>query len=112
MGYVNAFLSSGILCVLAQILFVNTRLGLTKIFTICMVLGVLMSAAGMTQPLVAFGGAGVIVSIMSAGDGMIACFGVLLGGHGTTPLLRLTAMIAGVFAAGIICGLVKNEGKA
>ena len=57
MEYLNAFLCGGILCAIGQIIIDKTRLTPARILTGYVVAGVLLSALGLYEPLVEWGGA-------------------------------------------------------
>ena len=67
MEYLNAFLCGGLLCAAGQILIDRTKLTPARILTGYVVLGVLLSAAGLYEPLVEWGGAGATVPLTGFG---------------------------------------------
>ena len=96
-----AFLTGGVICAIAQVLIDKTALTPARIVVLFVVVGVVLTALGLYQPLVDFGGAGATVPIMGFGyllangvkeaviqDGLL---GVLTGGA--------TAAAAGISAA-------------
>ena len=108
MEYLNAFLCGGILCAIGQILIDKTKLTPARILTGYVVAGVLLSALGLYQPLVDWGGAGATVPLTGFGhtlakgvkkavaeDGLL---GVLTGG--------LTASAGGITAAVVFAVLM------
>ena len=101
MDYLNAFLCGGILCAVGQILIDKTPLTPARILTGYVVAGVLLTAVGIYEPIVEWGGAGATVPLTGFGynlakgvkeavqkDGLL---GVLTGG--------LTAGAGGISAA-------------
>gem|GEM_PF-2641641 len=58
MEYLNAFLCGGILCAVGQIIIDKTQLTPARILTGYVVVGVLLSALGLYEPLAQWGGAG------------------------------------------------------
>ena len=58
MDYLNAFLCGGILCAVGQILIDKTPLTPARILTGYVVAGVLLTAVGIYEPIVEWGGAG------------------------------------------------------
>ena len=107
MEYLNAFLCGGILCAIGQILIDRTCLTPARILTGYVVSGVLLSALGLYEPLVQWGGAGATVPLTGFGhllaggvkkavaaDGWL---GVLTGG--------LRAAAGGITAA-VVSGVV------
>ena len=106
MEIVKAFLASGLLCLLGQLLFVNTRLGFVKVFMVCISLGVILTALGLMNSVVGFGGAGIIVSVTDAGEALYNGFAALTGGNGAKPILLFAALMAGVFISGLAGGVI------
>ena len=109
MVYLKAFLVGGVLCLIGQILIDRTKLTPARILVSYVVIGVLLGAVGLYQPLVEFGGAGATVPLTGFGntlakgvkeavqqDGFI---GIFTGG--------LKAAAGGITAA-ILAGLVAS----
>lgn len=109
MDYLKAFLVGGVLCLIGQILIDRTKLTPARILVSYVVIGVLLGAVGLYQPLVEFGGAGATVPLTGFGntlakgvkeavqqDGFI---GIFTGG--------LKAAAGGITAA-ILAGLVAS----
>lgn len=67
MQYLNAFLCGGALCLIGQLLIDKTRLTPARILTCYVVVGVLLSALGLYQPLVDWAGAGATVPLTGFG---------------------------------------------
>ena len=67
MQYLHAFLMGGAICALTQILIDKTRLTPARILVGCVVLGVILTAFGIYQPLVDWGGAGATVPLLGFG---------------------------------------------
>ena len=118
MDYLKAFLIGGLLCVIGQILIDKTKLTPARILVSYVVIGVLLGAIGVYEPLVKFAGAGATVPLTGFGysiakgvkeavqqDGFL---GVLTGG------LKATAGgITAAIAAGLIASfLFKPKDKA
>ena len=74
MEYVKAFMIGGILCLIGQILIDKTKLTPARILVSYVVLGVLLGAIGIYEPLVSFAGAGATVPL--TGFGYILAKGV------------------------------------
>ena len=68
MDYVKAFLVGGVLCLIGQILIDKTKLTPARILVSYVVIGVLLGAVGVYQPLVEFGGAGATVPLTGFGN--------------------------------------------
>jgi len=107
MDYIKAFMIGGLLCLIGQILIDKTKLTPARILVSYVVIGVLLGAIGVYEPLAEFAGAGATVPLTGFGynlakgvkeaineDGFL---GVLTGG------LKATA---GGITAAIVSGLV------
>lgn len=68
MDYIKAFLVGGILCLIGQILIDKTKLTPARILVSYVVIGVFLSAIGVYQPIVDFGGAGATVPLTGFGN--------------------------------------------
>ena len=68
MDYVKAFLVGGLLCLIGQILIDKTKLTPARILVSYVVIGVLLGAVGVYQPLVEFAGAGASVPLTGFGN--------------------------------------------
>ena len=101
MDYLNAFLCGGILCAIGQILIDKTQLTPARILTGYVVAGVLLSALGLYEAIVNWGGAGATVPLTGFGHALAkgvreavakdGWLGVFTGG--------LTATAGGIAAA-------------
>ena len=67
MNYLNAFLCGGLLSAIGQIFIDRTRLTPARILSGYVVAGVLLSALGLYEPLVQWGGAGATVPLTGFG---------------------------------------------
>ena len=70
MDYVKAFLVGGLLCLIGQILIDKTKLTPARILVSYVVIGVLLGAVGLYQPLVDWAGAGATVPLTGFGYGL------------------------------------------
>ena len=68
MDYIKAFLVGGALCLIGQILIDKTKLTPARILVSYVVIGVLLGAIGIYQPLVDFAGAGATVPLTGFGN--------------------------------------------
>ena len=68
MDYVKAFLIGGLLCLIGQILIDKTKLTPARILVSYVVIGVLLGAVGVYQPLAEFAGAGASVPLTGFGN--------------------------------------------
>lgn len=104
MDYLNAFLCGGILCAVGQILIDKTPLTPARILTGYVVAGVLLTAVGVYEPIVEWGGAGATVPLTGFGYSLASgvkkavteqgWLGVMTGGLSAT---------AGGIAAAVWC---------
>lgn len=109
MDYIKAFLLGGTLCLIGQILIDKTKLTPARILVSYVVIGVLLGAVGVYQPLVEWGGAGATVPLTGFGntlakgvkeavqqDGFLGIFtgGLKAAAGGTTA-----AILAGLVAS-------------
>lgn len=107
MDYLKAFLVGGGLCLIGQVLIDKTKLTPARILVSYVVVGVVLGAVGLYEPLVEFAGAGASVPLTGFGN-IIAkgvkkaveekgFLGILTGG--------LTASAGGITAA-VLAGLI------
>lgn len=67
MDYVNAFIVGGLICVIGQVIMDTTKLNPAHILVIFLTSGVILTAIGIYEPLVEFGGAGATVPLPGFG---------------------------------------------
>ena len=109
--YLKAFIVGGLLCVIAQILIDKTKLTPARILVTYVVLGAILTAIGVYEPLVKFAGAGATVPLTGFGYSLATgvkkavlengLFGAVSGG--------LTATAGGIAVAvimGVVCAVV------
>ena len=68
MDYLKAFLLGGVLCAIGQILIDKTKLTPARILVSYVVIGVILGAIGIYEPLVKWGGAGATVPLTGFGN--------------------------------------------
>ena len=68
MDYLKAFLVGGILCLIGQILIDKTKLTPARILVAYVVIGVILGAIGIYEPLAEFAGAGATVPLTGFGN--------------------------------------------
>ena len=68
MNYIWAFTVGGLFCVVAQILIDKTKLTPARILVCYVVIGVLLGAVGLYQPIADFAGAGATVPLTGFGN--------------------------------------------
>ena len=116
MEYLKAFLCGGLLCAIGQLLIDKTKLTPARILTGYVVAGVILSAVGVYEPLVEWGGAGATVPLTGFGHNLAkgvakaveekGWLGVFTGG--------LTAAAGGVTAAvvfAVVMALIFKPGE-
>ena len=109
MDYIKAFIVSGLLCVIGQLLIDKTKLTPARILVCYVVVGVAISAVGLYQYLVDFAGAGATVPLTGFGhnitkgvreavdkDGFL---GIFTGGLKATAGGITAAIMAGLIAS-------------
>lgn len=67
MNYLTAFLVGGLICLVGQILLSKTNMTPGRILVIFVTAGVILTAVGLYEPLVKFGGAGAQVPLTGFG---------------------------------------------
>ena len=68
MDYLKAFLVGGLLCLIGQLLIDKTKLTPARILVSYVVLGVILGAVGIYEPIVEFAGAGATVPLTGFGN--------------------------------------------
>ena len=109
MDYLKAFLISGLLCLIAQILVDKTKFTPARILVSYVVIGVFLGAVGLYEPFAAWAGSGATVPLTGFGNtlakgvrkaiGEDGFLGIFTGGLGAT---------AGGIAAAIVVGLLAS----
>lgn len=109
MDYVKAFLVGGLLCLIGQILIDKTKLTPARILVSYVVIGVLLGALGVYQPLVEFAGAGATVPLTGFGNTLAKGVKEAVQQHGFLGIFTggLKATAGGITAA-IIAGLAAS----
>ena len=101
MEYLRAFLCGGLICAFSQVLIDRTRLTPARILTSYVVLGVLLTALGVYQPVVKWGGCGATTPLFGFGYAMAEGVRKAVSEQGLLGALSggLSAAAAGVSAA-------------
>ena len=112
MDYLKAFLVGGCLCLIGQILIDKTTLTPARILVSYVVVGVVLGALGLYQPIIDFAGAGASVPLTGFGYSLAkgvakaveeqGLLGVLTGGLSATAGGIAAAVVFGLLAA-ILC---------
>lgn len=114
MEYLNAFIVGGLLCLLAQIFIDKTKVTPARILVSFVVLGVVLTALGVYEPLVKFAGAGATVPLSGFGYTMAKGVVEAIREHGFIGILSggVASAAAGISAAvffGYIASLVSKS---
>lgn len=113
--YLKAFAVGGLICALSQLLIDYTRLTPARILTLLVVLGVVLGALGLYQPLADWAGAGATVPLTGFGNnlakgvrkavseqGLLGAFtgGLTAAAGGTAAAVFFALLVALVFKPG------------
>lgn len=96
MDYIKAFLVGGILCAIGQILIDKTKLTPARILVIYVLVGILLTAVGIYQPIIDWAGAGATVPLTG--------FGYLLA-KGVRQAVEANGLL-GIFKGGVTAAAV------
>ncbi len=109
MDYVKAFLIGGLLCLIGQILIDRTKLTPARILVSYVVIGVLLGAIGVYQPLADFAGAGATVPLTGFGNNLAKGVKKAIDQDGFLGIFTggLKASAGGITAA-ILAGLLSS----
>ena len=109
MDYVKAFLVGGALCLIGQILIDKTKLTPARILVSYVVIGVILSAAGVYKPLAEFAGAGASVPLTGFGNTLAKGVREAVDSDGFLGIFTggLKATAGGITAA-VVCGLLAS----
>lgn len=107
MIFLKAFLVGGAICLIGQLLVDYTKLTPARILVTFVVLGVVLGALGLYQPLVDWAGAGATVPLTGFGNTLVQGTKAAIREDGLLGVLTgpLSAGSAGITAA-ILCGLI------
>ena len=108
MDYLRAFLCGGILCAVGQILIDKTSLTPARILTGYVVCGVFLTAVGIYEPIVRWGGAGATVPLLGFGYSLAKGVEKAVGEHGWLGVMTggLSAPAGGIAAAVVFAVLM------
>lgn len=108
--FLKAFAVGGLICVTAQIVINFTELTAGKILVMFMLIGIVLTAIGLYQPLVDFAGAGATVPI--SGFGYLLANGAMKGAEKglfaalTGPLVAASAGVSAAVVFSFIMALI------
>ena len=108
MDYLRAFLCGGILCAVGQILIDKTSLTPARILTGYVVCGVFLTAVGIYEPIVRWGGAGATVPLLGFGYSLAKGAEKAVGEHVWRGVMTggLSATAGGIAAAVVFAVLM------
>ena len=75
--YLKVFMVGGLICMIGQVLIIKTKLTSARILVLFVVLGAILQAIGVYQPLIDFADSGATVPILGFGKSLAE--GVMLG---------------------------------
>ncbi len=106
---IKAFAVGGLICLAGQLLIDLTKLTPAKILVAFVVIGVVLGAVGLYEPLVRFAGAGASVPLTGFGYALAKGTKEAIAEQGVRGILTgpFTAASGGVTAA-IICGIIAS----
>lgn len=109
MIYFKAFLTGGTICLLAQILIDNTSFNAAKVLVLYVAIGAVLSAFGIYEYLIEFGGAGASIPLTGFGHVLVqgvikeveneGLIGVFTGGFKAAASGITTIIVAGYLNA-------------
>lgn len=102
MEFLKAFITGGLLCIVAQILIDRTKLTPARILTGSVVAGAVLSAVGIYDKIKAFGGAGATVPLPGFGHLMVQGVREAVDKDGPLGILTGGLSSAGAGIAGVI----------
>lgn len=106
-GVLKAFLIGGLICVIGQLLIDFTKLTPGKILVSFVVIGVILGAVGVYEPLVKFASSGATVPLTGFGYALAKGVREAIQKDGAPGIVTggLSAASAGITAA-VLCGLI------
>ena len=109
MEYLKAFIVGGLLCLIGQVLIDKTKLTPARILVSYVVMGVVLGAIGVYEPIVEFAGAGATVPLTGFGYSLAKGVKETIGKDGFLGILTggLKATAGGITAA-IVAGLIMS----
>jgi stage V sporulation protein AE len=113
MDYLKAFAVGGVICLIGQVLLSKTKMTPARILVIFVTAGVILTAIGLYEPVVEFGGAGATVPLTGFGYSLMKGTFKAIGEKGLLGVFTggVTATAAGIAAAvlfGYLIALIFN----
>lgn len=103
MEFINAFLLGGTLCVIFQAVMMVTKIDPPKLLIAGCAIGALLTVFGITPVLMQWGGAGLAIMIIDAGEAFVGATMAAWAGDFSVALLVAGILVA-VSTLGIIAG--------
>lgn len=107
MSIFNAFLLGGLFCLVFQAALSYTRIGVPRLLVMGLALGGVFAALGIDAAIVAWGGAGMSVTVIGAGQGTFGSFSALLAGQ-PLPFVILLGIFTALTIFGLVAGLARQ----
>jgi hypothetical protein len=108
MIYVTAFLAGGILCALFQVFAMFTKLDPPRVLVLGFAIGALLTPYGMMSALGHWGGPGLYIMVIGAGNALAATTAPLLGGI-PVPFLTILGLFASLALMSIVAGYIRSN---
>jgi hypothetical protein len=105
--YISAFLLGGILCALFQVFMMFTKLDVPRVLILGFALGALLTPYGMMDGLGQWGGAGLVIMVMSAGNAVAGATMALLGGN-PVPIILVLGIFVSLTLIGLAAGFLRS----
>ena len=107
MIFLKAFIIGGCICLIGQLLIDLTKLTPARILVMFVVMGVILGALGLYQPLVEWAGAGATVPLTGFGNALAQGTKEAIREDGALGILKgpLSASAVGITVA-MVCGLI------
>ncbi len=109
MIFLKAFIVGGLICVIGQILIDKTKLTPGRILVLYVVIGVVLGAVGLFEPLEEFAGSGASVPLLGFGASLAKGTAQAITEKGWMGILTgpLTAGAGGITVA-VVCGFIMS----
>lgn len=108
MMYFTAFMMGGILCALFEIFARFTKLDPPHVLVLGIALGALLTPFGMMDALGQWGGAGLAIMVIGAGQALTGTTMALLGGN-PAPILIILVLFVALTIIGIAAGSIRSN---
>ncbi|MCL2883482.1 MAG: SpoVA/SpoVAEb family sporulation membrane protein [Coriobacteriia bacterium] len=106
LAFLWAFITAAVISMIAQIILMLTKLKLPTYLVIIFVVGAILTPFGVMKAIVVFGGAGLQVLTIGAGEAVVSTFNALLGGN-PLPFIEVLCLFVFLYIVGVGGGLIK-----